>query len=312
MPDFRFQLNGYKAANRDAEITLVEENTGTKIKRKPFLDGSLNIKNLSAGFYQVKVQHPNLINPIFTKRIRLFPQKKPTVISVPVPEDIFVDTPIRDIPDADIGPVQQTVTAAMDSLMPIGDKIAGEVIRSSDWNILVGAVRDFGSALQEITNLVAVKGHNHPEIAEKIDQVQGNLINFSEAYGKTLLQIQREIEALNMRRNIEDMYNKGRVPEAERTDVLDRLDELSGNLELPTAVWTKKLSSTAGLVLSQINTIASNQDDPDEFINDTQVKQVLSFATQYHNSGVVTSPESELHIYRKTNSMAKTSKLFGV
>lgn len=312
MPDFRFQLNGYKAANRDAEITLVEEVTGTQTIRKPFLDGSLNIKNLDAGFYQVKVQHPNLINPIFTHRVRLFPQKIPTVISVPVPEDIFADTPIRDIPDADLGPVQQTIGAAMDSLSPIGNKVAGEVVRSSDWNILVGAVREFGSALQEITNLVAVRGHDHPEITEKIDQVQGNLLNFSEAYGKSLLQIQREIEALNMRRSIEDMYDRGQVPEPERRDVLERIDELSNNLELSTPVWTKKLSNAAGLVLSQVNSIASSQPDPDIFIDDDQVQQVLAFATQYHNSGVQSSPESELNIYRKTNSLAKSSKFLGV
>ncbi|PCK07954.1 MAG: hypothetical protein COA42_11755 [Alteromonadaceae bacterium] len=311
MPDFRFQLNGYKAANRDAEITLVEEISGTQIKRKPFLDGSLNIKNLKAGFYQIKVKHPNLIHPIFTNRVRLFPQKNPTVITVPVPEDIFSDTPIRDIPDADLGPVQQSVNAAMDSLSPIGDKVAGEVVRSSDWNILVGAVRDFGSALQEITNLVAVRGHDHPEIAEKIDQVQGNFINFSEAYGKSLLQIQREIEALNMRRSIEGMYDRGQVPEPERKDLLDRIDELANNLELSTPVWTKKLANAAGLLLSQVNTIASNQDDPDIFINDEQVQQVLAFATQYHNSGSQSSPESELNIYRKTNSLAKSSKFFG-
>ena len=39
MPSFNFQLKGFTPANRDAEITLVEEVTGKQIKRKPFLDG---------------------------------------------------------------------------------------------------------------------------------------------------------------------------------------------------------------------------------------------------------------------------------
>ena len=69
MPDFRFQLTGFTPANRAAEVTLVEESTGKELKRKPFLDGSLSVKNLDAGFYQVKVQHPNLINPIWTNRM---------------------------------------------------------------------------------------------------------------------------------------------------------------------------------------------------------------------------------------------------
>lgn len=308
MPDFNFQLKGFTPANRDAEVTLVEEVTGKEIKRKPFLDGSLNLKNLNAGFYQVKVQHPNLINPIWTKRVRLFPQPRPTVITVPVPEDIFSDTPIRDIPDSDIGPVQQSVSAAADSLAPIGSKVSGEVIRSADWNTLVGAVSELAAAVLELTHLVSPKGHDHPEIAEKIAEVQSNLLNFAESYGQNLLQLQREIETLNMRRKIEDVYNLGKVPEAERTAVLERVDELAGNLQLPAAVWTSKLANMGGLVLSQVNTIATNQDDPDEFINNNQVKEVVNFATQYHTSGVQITAESELNIYRKTNAVKLTPK----
>ena len=308
MPSFNFQLKGFTPANRDAEITLVEEVTGKQIKRKPFLDGSLSLKNLNAGFYQVKVQHPNLINPIFTKRVRLFPQPRPTVITVPVPEDIFSDTPIRDIPDKDVGPVQQSVSAVADSLAPIGEKVSGEVIRSADWNTLVGAVSDLAAAVLELTSLVSPKGHDHPEIAEKIAEVQNNLLNFAESYGQNLLQLQREIEALNMRRKIEDVYNLGKVPEAERAPVLERVDELTKNLQLPAPVWTSKLANVGGLVLSQMNTIATNQDDPDEFINNDQVKEVVNFATQYHTSGVQTTAESELNIYRKTNAVKLTSK----
>jgi len=309
MPDFNFQLKGFTPANRDAEVTLVEEVTGKEIKRKPFLDGTLNLKNLNAGFYQVKVQHPNLINPIWTKRVRLFPQPAPTLITIPVPEDIFSDTPIRDIPDKDVGPVQQSISAAADLLAPIGSKIAGEVIRSADWNTLVGAVSELAAAVLELTQLVSPKGHDHPEIAEKIAEVQSNLLNFAESYGQNLLQLQREIETLNMRRKIEDVYNLGQVPETERTAVLERVDELEGNLQLPATVWTSKLANLGGLVLSQMNTIATNQDDPDEFINNDQVKEVINFATQYHTSGVQTTAESELNIYRKTNAVKLTSKL---
>ena len=61
--------------------------------------------------------------------------------------------------------------------------------------------------------------------------------------------------------------------------------------------------------MSQMNTIATNQDDPDEFINNDQVKEVINFATQYHTSGVQTTAESELNIYRKTNAVKLTSKL---
>lgn len=309
MADFRLQLTGFAAANRDAQVTMVEETTGKEINRKPFLDGSLMVRSLDPGFYQVKLTHPNLINPIFAQRIRLFPSPKPTLVTIPVPADLFTDAPIRDIPDADLGPVQQTLSTTRSQIAPIGNKVAGEVIRSSDWNTLVGAVSDLTGAVLDLTKLVAPRGHDHPEIAEKIAEVQKNILTFAEAYGNSLLQLQREIESNNMRRKLNDMFDLGQVPDAQRKPVLDKVDELSGNLQLATPVWTSKLSSMAGLALTKVNDVATSQPDPDTFFNDKRVQEVVNLATQYHQAGVQSTSEGEINIYRRTTGVAKTSKL---
>src|SRR2546421_3671477 len=186
---FNLQLQGFPAANRDATVKLTNQATGQIIERKPFLDGSLQVRDVDPGLWQLVVRHPNLVNPIIQQPVRLFPQPTPTFIPIPVPADLFKDTPIRDIPDANLAPVQQAVTSVRDRARPLAVKGAGEVIRASDWNSLAGAVSDLAAAVLELTNLVSPKGHDHPEIAEKIDEVQGNLRRFAEAFGKSLVEL---------------------------------------------------------------------------------------------------------------------------
>src|SRR5688500_5659717 len=150
---FNIQLQGYTPANRDATVRLVNQSTGQVIERKPFLDGSLLVRDVDAGLYQLEVRHPNLITPIEQRPIRLIPQITPTFVPVIVPPELFRDTPIRDIPDKDLSPVQQAASSARAQLQPISSKAPGEVIRAADWNSLVDAVMDLANAVIELTQL---------------------------------------------------------------------------------------------------------------------------------------------------------------
>jgi hypothetical protein len=181
---FDIRLQGFPQANRDATVKLTNQITGISIERKPFLDGQLLLRDLDAGPYEMEVRHPNLITPIDQRRIRLIPQPFPTRIPVPIKPDLFRDTPIRDIPDADLAPVQQTASSVASSMGPIGGKAPGEVIRSNDWNTMVTAVTDLANAVAELTRLVAPIGHNHPEIETKIGEVQGNIRRFADSFGR--------------------------------------------------------------------------------------------------------------------------------
>src|SRR5712692_6807945 len=122
---FNIQLQGYTPANRDATVRLVNQATGQAIERKPFLDGSLVVRDMDPGLYQLEVTHPNLIQPITQRAIRLIPQVAPTFVPVIVPPDLFRDTPVRDIPDKDLTPVQQAATGVRAQLQPIANKAPG-------------------------------------------------------------------------------------------------------------------------------------------------------------------------------------------
>lgn len=298
------QLQGFAPANRDAIVKITQEATGTSIERKPFLDGSLLVRDLDAGFYEVEVRHPNLTNIIDKRRIRVFPTKQPTQIFVPVPAELFRDTPIRDIPDADVGPVQQSVAAARASVQPLGAKIPGEAIRAADWNTLVAAVTDLSGAVLQLTSIVAPKGHDHPEIAEKISEVQENLRRFAEAFGRSLLELRRELETENLRKQVTDVLDRANADAATRTRVFERVGDLEKTVQSDTINFTRKLSGTGSMLLNVVNELAVAQGaDADTFLNEPSVKTLTGVAQQYADAGAQTRAEGELLTYQKSTSV---------
>ena len=300
---FSIKLQGFTPANRDATITLRQEATGTSVERKPFLDGSLLVRDLDPGFYEVEVRHPNLTQVIDRRRVRLFPSPTPTQIFVPVAADLFRDTPIRDIPDADLGPVQQTLSAAKSALQPIAGKAAGEAIRAADWNTLVSALSDVCTAVAQLTAQVSPQGHNHPELEEKIGEVQDNVRRFSEAFGRSLLEMRRELEAENIRKQATDVLDLGGASDDLRSRVLTRVDDLVKNTQSDTPNFTRKLSVTGEVLLNAVNDIATARGaEAETFLNSAAVQKLRGSAQQYADAGTQTKPEAELQTYMRTTT----------
>ena len=306
------KLQGFTPANRDAVVTLKNISTGIEIERKPFLDGTLTVRNLDPGMYEMVVRHPNLVHPIESKRIRLFPQTRPTFVPVRVPADLFRDTPIRDLPDADLSPIQQQATTVRTSLQTLDGKAPGEVIRAEDWNTLVGAVSDLAGAILELTELVAPQGHDHPEIAEKITEVQGNLQRFAEAFGKNVLELQRQLEAEQLEDNISSLIDQAGEDQSPqlREKYAGILDILKNNNQATTPVFTAKLAHLGNQVLADIQKVAATKDDGGEaFLQEQSVVAIQNVAMQYVDAGTQTSPDQELTTYRRTNTALKGRKL---
>ena len=307
---FQIQLQGYTPANRDATVKLVNEATGAIVERKPFLDGSLTVRDLDPGFYQVQVSHPNLVNLIENKRVRLFPQPAPTLVPIPVPADLFRDTPIRDIQDADLKPIQSAAAGVRDQLRPLAAKGPGEAIRAADWNSLVDAVSDLATAVLELTRLVAPQGHDHPEIAEKIDEVQGNIRRFSEAFGRSLVELRREIETEDIDRTALDVLDLGNATPEIRDRVTGRLQGLREALQSDTPQFTTKLSNAGSMFLTTVNELAEAQGaEADNFRAQPAVQKLLNTAQTYYLAGAQTNPETELLNYMKSTRASGGSKL---
>lgn len=302
------RLSGYAPANRDATIKLSNPTTGQTIERKPFLDGSLLLRDLDAGPWQMQVVHPNLISPIDTRTIRVFPQPFPTRIPVPVKPDLFRDTPIRDIPDADLSPIQQAATAARDATTPLSGKAAGEVIRSDDWNSLAGAVHELAGAVLELTNLVSPRGHDHVEIAEKIGEVQGNIRRFIESFGKSLLELRRDVESKHLRRKVTDVIGTATISEDIRNTLLAPVALLELATQEETPMFSRKLAGAGNTILATVAQMAEQQPDPDTWQAQPEVQVLIATATHYADAGVQTEAEAELGTYRRTTTAAGGSK----
>jgi len=301
---FDFRLQGFPAANRDATFELVNQATGQQLSAKPFLDGSLVMRDLDPGNWEVTVRHPNLVNAIDRRIVRLFPQPFPTLVPIPVRPELFRDTPIRDIPDADLAPVQQRAASAGSAVGGLGGKAPGEVIRAEDWNLLVGAVSDLAAALGELTRVVSPLGHDHPEIAEKIAEVQGNIQRFSESFGQSLLELRRDLESQQIRKRLDLVLDAGAASAALRDRVGIRFDDLVAATTTSTSRWSTTLANQSNALQREVLELALEQDQPDEFLATPAVTQTLELLGSFSGAGGQVRAEDELSTYRRAGITA--------
>jgi hypothetical protein len=306
MAGLQVQLQGFTPANRDAVITLTQEATGTVLQRQPFLDGSLLVRDLDPGYYQIKVTHPNLATPIESRRIRIFPQTPPTIVPINIPEDLFTNVPIADVPLANLSGPQSAIVATKTTLGSIDNKAPGEAIRATDWNRLVEAGSDIATALLDLSNLLSPRGHTHPEIVDKINQLQEALRTFSEAWGRSLLELRREIETEYLRRRILDVYAAGKATNDMMKAINDRLNELGTLTQSDTPAFTQKLAVLGTLVLTDVNTMAASQGDA--FRNQDATKDLVAVVQNYFDAGTQIAPDAELQTYRRTTTAARGLK----
>ena len=102
----KLQLNTPTSITRDLKVELTNQVTGEKRQATPYLDGTVTVPNLVAGDWRVQVKHPNMVFDVFDRPVKVLPDR-PTITPIVIPTNIFENVPIRDIPDADLGPVQQ-------------------------------------------------------------------------------------------------------------------------------------------------------------------------------------------------------------
>ncbi len=301
---FDFRLQGFPAANRDTTVELVNQATGQQLSAKPFLDGSLVMRDLDPGNWEVTVRHPNLVNAIDRRVVRLFPQPFPTLVPIPVRPELFRDTPIRDVPDADLAPVQQRAASAGSAVGGLAGKAPGEVIRAEDWNLLVGAVSDLAAAMGELTRVVSPLGHDHPEVAEKIAEVQGNIRRFSESFGQSLLELRRDLESQQIRKRLDLVLDAGAASVALRDRIGSRVDDLVAATATSTSRWSTTLANQSNAIQREVLELAQQQDQPDEFLATPAVTQTLELLSSFSGAGGQIRAEDELHTYRRAGITA--------
>ena len=267
MADLNLQLNTKPEFNRDMTVELTNQVTGETRQAKPYLDGSLVARNVDPGQWRVAVKHPNILFPLYDKPVRVF-KDRPTKIPVRIPENIFENTPIRDTPEADLGPVQSRFDDAAADATGHADKLPGQPIYADDWNALAGTVADLASANSDLVKLVSPVGHDHPELVAKMEEIQRNLQRFYDLFGKSLTQLQRQVQQLALRRKVDAAVGVvGEVTPAQRGQIDQAMGLIAEAWQDPPATYSLK-KKRAGEQLSQtIATIVAEaqvpvEDDP--------------------------------------------------
>jgi len=182
MSDLTMSILGFPAVNRDLSVQLLDPVSQNVVRTvTPFLDGTVRVPNIDPGAYEINVLHPNLPTPVLRRPIRVLPIG-PTNVTVLIDPSRFRDTPIEDIPDANLTPVADMSKSVGETMTALGTKVAGEVIKSQDWNTLVGGVRDLANTTGDpvldgtLRQALAVKLEESPFLNVLSDrQVRQNL-----------------------------------------------------------------------------------------------------------------------------------------
>lgn len=275
--ELNLQLNTKSTFNRDMTVELTNQATGQKVNVKPYLDGKVVARNIEPGKWRAVVKHPNILFPVFDRPVTVFPGR-PTHVPVRIPENIFENAPIAETPDADLGPVQARLENAAAKAEAEGNKLGGQPIYAEDWNAMAGTVADLARANGDLSELVSPIGHDHPELVAKIDEIQANLQRFYDLFGRSLAQLQRQVQQLALQRKVETALGAlGEVPPEKRAAIDGAVKQLAEAWADKPAIYSLK-KKRAGQALSE--TIASIMVESDvPVVDEPAVAEVQDIAT---------------------------------
>lgn len=302
MNTLRLNILGFPAINRDLDVDILDPASNTVVRTvKPFLDGTAKIPRINPGSYELRLRHPNLALPVLRRRFRVLPTGD-TKVSVLIDPSQFRETPIRDIPDANLTPVRGSVESVAETLLPLGDKQPGEAIKAEDWNALASGVRDIALAIAELTRLVSPLGHNHPELEEKFDEVSGNFRTLLETLSAALTELQRQIQSLRFRKVVENVLDDASIDRTSSRGI--ELLDLIRTLEAEATKTPTEFSRTARNVGQQLFTKVEqlkdeNRDNP-QFLDSQNVK-TLEDSLDLLRFQRTTNYVTELSQYRKVD-----------
>ena len=178
----------------------------------------------------------------------------------------FRNTPIEDIPDANLGPVQESAKSIAETLLPLASKVPGEAILAKDWNQMVSMVRDLALAVAELTRLVSPIGHNHPELEKKFGEVSGNFEELINSVTAALAELQRQIQAQRLQRQVDDLLDLpgNQLSEAEKNSLRDRLKAFERAGTAPPLQYSREMRNLSQEIETNLTTLLDkNRDNPD-------------------------------------------------
>lgn len=296
MQNLTMNLLGFPAVNRDLTVELRDPATQNLIRTvKPFLDGTVRIPQIDPGAYEVSVRHPNVPLPVLIRPIRVLPVGD-TKVSLVIDPSKFRNTPIVDIPDANLTPVQDLAQSVAETVLPLGNKVAGEAILSRDWNTLVSAVRDIANALGELTKLVSPVGHSHKELENKFDEVTGNFETLVNTVSTALTELQRQIQTQRFRQQINDVLDAAQIApdSAKAKEFTDLVGNLEKQVTVSPTVFSRETRNAALQLSTKVETLIDEKKAADPAFATKAPVQDLSTTIDLLKSQRATTYDAEL------------------
>lgn len=275
----KMQLNTPPAVTRDTTVLMVNAATGERRTAKPFLDGTVSVSGLAAGEWEMQVRHPNFVADLLRRRIRIFPDR-PTFIPLPIPRDLFENTPIAATPDADLGPVEARMDAAAEAAERQARKRAGQAIFADDWNDLAAVVGDIARGTKEMAALVSPLGHDHPELVAKLDEQDRNIQRLFDVFGESVAQLQREVQILGLQNRVDEALNT--LPDAKRGTFRPRFVALLRELDSARGENPQNFTSRLQRIAANLSELLREalQDEPTTVTASPAVAALGAVATQ--------------------------------
>lgn len=302
MQDLTLNILGFPAANRDLSVEVLDPVSQNVVRTvTPFLDGTVRVPKIDPGAYEIAIRHPNVALPILRRPIRVLPVG-PTNISVVIDPSKFRNTPIEDIPDANLTPVQELAQSVAESVIPLGNKSPGEAILAQDWNAMASAIRDLADALGQLTQLVSPTGHNHPELEKKFDEVSGNFNELINSVSASLTELQRQFQTQRIRQQITDVLDTAAIdPTSPRgLEFTTLVNNLESNVTASPSIFGREVRNTAVQLSTKLEALLDENAGDPNFANADSVKG-LSTTIDLAKQQRTTTYGAELEHQRKVD-----------
>jgi hypothetical protein len=276
MNDLTLNILGFPAVNRDLTVELRDPATQRVVREvKPFLDGTVRVPKIDPGAYEVTVRHPNLTLPVLRRPIRVLPVGD-TTVSVLIDPSQFRNTPVEDIPEANLTPVLDTAKSIAETVTPLANKLPGEAILAQDWNTMASAIRDLANTVAELTRLISPTGHDHPELIRKFDEVTSNFQGLLNSVSGALTELQRQIQSQRFRKQVEDVLDEAAIDRASPRgkEFLDLVDNLEKDVTAPPTVFGRSVRNAAVQLQTKVETLLDEKRDNPVFLESDAVKGI--------------------------------------
>ncbi len=300
MSNLTMSILGFPVVNRDLTVEVRDAVTQNVVKTvQPFMDGTVRIPQIDPGAYEITIRHPNLTLPVLQRPVRVLPSGD-TQVSVLIDPSKFRNTPIEDIPEANLTPIGDIAASVGETMAPIGNKQAGEAILAQDWNQFAGGLRDLSGAVQELTKVVSPVGHDHPEFVKKFDEITTNFQTLLDTLSSAFAELQRQIQTMRLRTHVTDVLDAAGVDPKSTAgkEMLGIVDQLDTQVTASPSAFARELRSAAVQLDTKLSDlVVANQNKP-EFTNSAAVQQ-LSTAVDLAKQNRADTYEGELLQYKQ-------------